>query len=68
MYRQDVFTIPASLAGIPVVALPCGFVEGLPVGMQLIGNHFSEATLFDLGHAYQLETTWHLKRPAGTQP
>jgi aspartyl-tRNA(Asn)/glutamyl-tRNA(Gln) amidotransferase subunit A len=63
MYRQDVFTIPASLAGIPVVAVPCGVIDGLPIGLQLMGSHFSEATLLEIGHAYQRATDWHSRRP-----
>ena len=59
MYQQDVFTTPASLAGIPALTQPCGFIEGLPVGMQLIGPHFAEAGLLRLGHAYQQATSWH---------
>jgi aspartyl-tRNA(Asn)/glutamyl-tRNA(Gln) amidotransferase subunit A len=59
MYQQDVFTVPASLAGIPALALPCGFKAGLPVGMQLMGPHFSDARLLDLGSAYQRRTDWH---------
>ena len=64
MYRQDIFTIPASLAGIPVVAMPCSFIDDLPIGMQLMGNHFDEATLLAIGHAFQRDTDWHLRRPA----
>jgi aspartyl-tRNA(Asn)/glutamyl-tRNA(Gln) amidotransferase subunit A len=63
MYQQDVFTVPASLAGIPALSLPCGLVDGLPIGMQLLAPHFDEATLFALGRAYQSETNWHLTRP-----
>jgi aspartyl-tRNA(Asn)/glutamyl-tRNA(Gln) amidotransferase subunit A len=68
MYRQDIFTIPASLAGVPVVALPCGFVDDLPVGMQLIGPHFGEAELLALGDIYQRDTDWHTRRPRGLEP
>ncbi len=63
MYQQDVFTVGASLAGIPAMSLPCGFVEGLPVGMQLMAPHFGEATLFSAGTAYQEMTDWHLRHP-----
>jgi aspartyl-tRNA(Asn)/glutamyl-tRNA(Gln) amidotransferase subunit A len=59
MYQQDVFTVPASLAGIPALALPCGFQRGLPVGMQLMGAHFSDVRLLGLGAAFQRETDWH---------
>jgi aspartyl-tRNA(Asn)/glutamyl-tRNA(Gln) amidotransferase subunit A len=65
MYLEDVFTLPANLAGVPGLAFPVGFDgEGLPVGMQLMGLHFDEATLFQLAHAYQMTTDWHLRRPA----
>ena len=64
MYLEDVFTLPANLAGIPGLALPVGYDKnGLPVGMQLMGSHFAEGLLFRVGHAYQLETTWHLRMP-----
>ena len=63
MYRQDVFTTPASLAGLPVLSLPCGRVDGLPVGMQLIAPHFAEDRLLALGEAFQRETDWHRHRP-----
>ena len=63
MYQQDVFTVPASLAGVPALALPCGFHEGLPVGTQLIGPHFSESQLLALGADYQRATDWHRRTP-----
>jgi aspartyl-tRNA(Asn)/glutamyl-tRNA(Gln) amidotransferase subunit A len=65
MYLEDVFTLPANLAGVPGLAFPVGFDgQGLPVGMQLMGPHFGEETLFRLAHAYQGITDWHLKKPA----
>lgn len=64
MYLEDVFTLPANLAGVPGLAFPVGFdAAGLPVGMQLMGKHFNEATLFRLAHAYQQATDWHVRRP-----
>lgn len=63
MYRQDVFTVPASLAGLPALSIPCGFAEGLPVGLQLIGAHFAEDRLLSLAEAFQRETDWHRHRP-----
>jgi aspartyl-tRNA(Asn)/glutamyl-tRNA(Gln) amidotransferase subunit A len=64
MYLEDVFTLPANLAGIPGLSFPVGFDErGLPVGMQLMGAPFQEETLFRLAHAYQGVTEWHLRRP-----
>jgi aspartyl-tRNA(Asn)/glutamyl-tRNA(Gln) amidotransferase subunit A len=64
MYLEDVFTLPANLAGVPGLAFPVGFDHnGLPVGMQLMGMHFGEELLFRMAHAYQQVTQWHLKRP-----
>ncbi|NOK64009.1 MAG: Asp-tRNA(Asn)/Glu-tRNA(Gln) amidotransferase subunit GatA [Chloroflexi bacterium AL-W] len=64
MYLGDVFTIPVSLAGIPGLTVPCGFSEDLPVGLQLIGRSFDEATLLRAGDAYQQVTDWHIRRPS----
>jgi aspartyl-tRNA(Asn)/glutamyl-tRNA(Gln) amidotransferase subunit A len=65
MYLADVFTIPASLAGICGLSVPCGFDEcGLPVGLQLLGKAFDEATVLRAGHAYEQATEWHTRRPA----
>jgi aspartyl-tRNA(Asn)/glutamyl-tRNA(Gln) amidotransferase subunit A len=64
MYLEDVFTLPANLAGIPALAFPAGFDRaGLPVGMQLMGAHFREDLLFRMAHAYQQVTDWHLRKP-----
>lgn len=63
MYLTDVCTVTANLAGIPGLSVPCGFVEGLPVGMQLLGPAFAEAMLLRIAHAYQAVTGWHEKRP-----
>jgi aspartyl-tRNA(Asn)/glutamyl-tRNA(Gln) amidotransferase subunit A len=64
MYLEDVFTLPANLAGVPGLAFPIGFdSEGLPVGMQLMGPHFQEDTLFQVTHAYQQVTDWHRRKP-----
>jgi len=63
-YLADIFTLPASLAGLPGMSLPVGFGEaGMPVGMQLIGNHLQEARLLSAAHAYQQATDWHIRRP-----
>ncbi len=64
MYLNDIYTIGANLAGLPAMSLPCGFQDGLPVGVQLIGPHFSESRMLSAAHAYQLETDWHQKLPA----
>ncbi len=64
MYLEDVFTLPANLAGVPGLSFPVGFdSEGLPVGMQLMGRHFEEGRLFSAVHAYQQATDWHRRTP-----
>ena len=64
MYLEDVFTLPANLAGVPALAFPTGFdSSGLPIGMQLMGKLFDEATLFKLAYVFQQHTDWHLKTP-----
>jgi aspartyl-tRNA(Asn)/glutamyl-tRNA(Gln) amidotransferase subunit A len=63
MYLADIFTVPANLAGIPGLSLPCGFAGGLPAGLQLLARPFDEATLLRAGHAYQAVTDHHLARP-----
>jgi aspartyl-tRNA(Asn)/glutamyl-tRNA(Gln) amidotransferase subunit A len=65
MYLSDIFTIAANLAGIPALSMPVGFVDGKPVGMQLIGNFFSEGRLLNVAHRYQGVTDWHLCCPNG---
>ena len=64
MYLADVFTIPANMAGIPGVALPCGFSEGLPVSLQLLGQAVRRATLLGVAHAYEQAAGWLLGRQA----
>lgn len=67
MYLEDIFTITANLAGVPGLAFPVGFDgQGLPIGMQLMGAHFSEQTLFLAVHAYQQVTDWHVRQPVIT--
>jgi aspartyl-tRNA(Asn)/glutamyl-tRNA(Gln) amidotransferase subunit A len=63
MYLNDIYTIGANLAGLPAMSVPCGFVDGLPVGLQLVGPHLQEALLLQVAHQYQRETDWHLKTP-----
>jgi aspartyl-tRNA(Asn)/glutamyl-tRNA(Gln) amidotransferase subunit A len=65
MYLNDIYTIGANLAGLPAMSIPCGFVQDLPVGLQLIGRHFAEERLLSAAHAYQRETDWHRRIPAG---
>ncbi len=65
-YLADIFTLPASLAGLPGMSLPAGFGEGtMPVGLQLIGNYFEEGALLHAAHAFQQATDWHSRAPAG---
>jgi aspartyl-tRNA(Asn)/glutamyl-tRNA(Gln) amidotransferase subunit A len=65
-YLADIFTLPASLAGLPGMSLPAGFGEGgMPVGLQLIGNYFAEGELLRAAHAFQQATDWHARTPAG---
>lgn len=64
MYLSDIFTISINLAGVPGLSLPCGFTSaGLPVGLQMIGKHFDEETIFKVAYAYEQSTDWHVRRP-----
>ena len=63
MYLNDIYTIGANLAGLPAVSIPCGFVQGLPVGLQVVGAHFSEERILNVAHRYQRETDWHARAP-----
>lgn len=63
MYLSDIYTIAVNLAGLPAISLPCGFAQGLPVGLQLIGDYFSESRLLNVAHGFQKETTWHQQAP-----
>ncbi len=65
MYLSDIYTIAVNLAGLPGMSIPCGFTGGLPAGLQLIGDYFSEAKLLNVAHRYQCATDWHLKLPPG---
>ena len=65
-YLADIFTLPASLAGLPGMSLPCGAGAGdMPVGLQLIGNYFGEARLLNAAHRFQQDTDFHLRKPQG---
>jgi aspartyl-tRNA(Asn)/glutamyl-tRNA(Gln) amidotransferase subunit A len=65
-YLADIYTLPASLAGLPGMSVPCGFGEGgMPVGLQLIGNYFGEARLLNAAHRFQQATDFHLRKPEG---
>ena len=64
MYLSDLYTISASLAGIPAISLPCGFSrKGLPIGMQILGRPFEEDVVLRAARAYELATDWRKKRP-----
>ncbi|OGE02807.1 glutaminyl-tRNA synthase (glutamine-hydrolyzing) subunit A, partial [Candidatus Curtissbacteria bacterium RIFOXYA1_FULL_41_14] len=63
MYLSDIFTVNPSLAGVPSLAIPCGFINNLPVGMQIIGPYFSEKLLYQVGYAYEQDTKWYERRP-----
>ena len=65
MYLSDIYTIAVNLAGLPGMSIPCGFSDGLPVGLQLIGDYFAEARLLDVAHRFQQATDWHRRSPAG---
>ena len=68
MYLDDIFTVPANLAGLPAMSVPCGFdAKGLPVGLQIIGNYFAEARMLNVAHQYQQATDWHTRAPAGIE-
>jgi aspartyl-tRNA(Asn)/glutamyl-tRNA(Gln) amidotransferase subunit A len=65
MYLSDIYTISINLAGLPAISLPCGFDDnGMPIGLQIIGKHFDEATILRLAHHYEQTTEWHKKRPS----
>ena len=63
MYLVDIYTLPVNIAGLPAMSVPCGFADGLPVGLQLIGPHLAEPALLNIAHSYQQATNWHRMRP-----
>ena len=63
MYMSDVCTVPINIAGIPAISVPCGFVEGLPVGMQIMGKHFAESTLLRVAYTLEQNNIYHKERP-----
>jgi aspartyl-tRNA(Asn)/glutamyl-tRNA(Gln) amidotransferase subunit A len=65
MYLNDIYTIGANLAGLPALSAPAGLVDGLPVGLQVIGPHFAESRVLSVAHAFQRETDWHRRIPPG---
>ena len=64
MYLSDIYTIATNLAGLPGISIPCGFSEGLPIGLQITGPHFSEGKLLNIAHMYQRDNDWHQQQPA----
>lgn len=68
MYLQDIYTISTNLAGLPGMSVPAGFSNGLPVGLQIIGNYFDEARMLNVAHQYQQVTDWHTQMPELTMP
>ena len=63
MYLSDVYTVSTNLAGLPAMSIPMGFKEGMPLGLQIIGNHFDEKDILKLSYLYQKETDWHVQEP-----
>jgi aspartyl-tRNA(Asn)/glutamyl-tRNA(Gln) amidotransferase subunit A len=66
MYLEDLFTIPANLAGLPAMSIPNGMIDNKPIGLQLIGNFLDESRLLQAAHNFQISTDWHLKTPLGS--
>ena len=64
MYLSDVYTVSTNLAGLPAMSIPMGFKDKLPLGLQIIGNHFDEKNILKLCHLYQKETDWHIQEPS----
>jgi aspartyl-tRNA(Asn)/glutamyl-tRNA(Gln) amidotransferase subunit A len=63
MYLEDIYTLSVNLAGLPGISVPCGMKDGLPVGLQIIGDYFSESKLLNIGHQFQQATDWHTRKP-----
>lgn len=63
MYLIDVYTVPVSVAGLPAMSIPCGMVDGLPVGLQIIGNYYKEEDIFNIAYSYEQSTEWHKMKP-----
>jgi len=63
MYLTDILTLSLNLAGVCGISIPCGFVGGLPIGVQVLGNAYEEATILRVAYAYEQATDWHLRNP-----
>ena len=63
MYLSDIFVVTQNLAGVPSLNVPCGFIQDLPIGLQIVGQHFAEKLLYQVGYAYEQETKWYKKQP-----
>lgn len=63
MHANDICTVPANIAGIPGISIPCGYIDGLPAGLQILGPHLGEPTVLQVAHAYEQATTWHKSHP-----
>jgi len=63
MYLEDLLTVPQNLAGVPAISIPCGFVDNLPVGLQITGNHWEEEKILNVAHVYEQSTDWYKQKP-----
>ena len=63
MYLSDVCTVPVNIAGLPAISVPCGFSDGLPIGLQIIGPKFGEQNILNLAYAFEQNTEWHKYSP-----
>lgn len=63
MYLSDIYTVPANIAGIPAISIPCGMDNNLPAGIQIIGNYFREDVLFNIAYSFEQSTNWHKMIP-----
>ena len=63
MYLADILSVSQNLAGLPAISIPCGFVGGLPVGLQITGNHWEEEKILNVAHVYEQSTNWHKQNP-----
>jgi aspartyl-tRNA(Asn)/glutamyl-tRNA(Gln) amidotransferase subunit A len=64
LYMNDILTVPVNMAGLPGMSIPCGFADGMPIGLQLIGKPFAESTIIKAAYAFEQATSFHLAKPA----